>query len=378
MLLWEDALGVCAVAICALGWRFRRRQLQESKSSKSLKLDRGRTLRSQQSMEFLRSSVTESFYTAISQFSLVDLDSLCDEDDTELKRIEELRTLAQAASVVDALPGGARWYESAELLRYVRARPNTEASFNMFKEGLSRRCEQARTWGVDVQKTGSCGAEHESLLSRKGQPGLPAWWTFLQAKFPLDLYGEDENGLPIIYFALGSVDLKGFNREVGLESIQKYVVYLNDYFFDLARSVRQRHTPSGADDTLYPLGGVAIVDMQGLGWDMRERVKLCGAIADGAKNMHPERSRRIFIVRAPKTFSIMWRLIKPLLEGDTADKVTILSANDSLDPLFTELGADYVPTFLGGNCKDVVQPPPPLCKGAFAKHEAESKAAKGL
>lgn len=282
-------------------------------------------------------------------------------DAAELGLVAELRERAQADGLAAGIAGGDRWYEDGELLRYIRARPTVDDALQLLREAMAWRHEHAERWGVDVSETASFGAVHAMHLMQRGDLGPPEWWTFLQAHMPLDVFGEDRDGLPISYFALGSADLQGLVREVGLEALRQYCVYQNDYFFDAARTATKQ---AG----VLLLGGIVIIDMDGLTWmDAKTKVQLCSAMVEQARHLHPERQRRCFVVRAPRCFSVIWSLASSILDPRTVAKITILSASDSPQPMIDELGANNVPDFLGGTCTSVAKRPLKLSKGAFNK-----------
>lgn len=52
-----------------------------------------------------------------------------------------------------------------------------------------------------------------------------------------------------------------------------------------------------------------------------------------ANQHYPERSYAIFIVNAPMFFSLLWRIVKPLVHENTQKKVRILSRADTLKGL---------------------------------------------
>lgn len=283
----------------------------------------------------------------------------------EMTKVQELRALLLAEggpSAAEGIEGGARWLEDCELLRYVRARKTLGESQKLFREAMTWRLKLEPTWGSTISE-GSYGAANSDYLAGTTQP--PAWWTFLKAHLPQAFCGNDKNGLPVFYSAVGHADLQGCEREVGLENLQKYCVMHNDSFLDLARAASSR---SGG-----PVfhGGVVIVDLQGLSWRHMQEARTFNKLAEVVKVLHPERQRRCYIVRAPRAFTMVWRLVRPIIDPRTAARMTILGARDSTKPLLEELGPESVPAFLGGTgalpppCEDLV----PV--GAFKKHQEE-------
>eukprot|EP01126_Amoeba_proteus_P057763 TRINITY_DN7380_c0_g1_i1.p1 TRINITY_DN7380_c0_g1~~TRINITY_DN7380_c0_g1_i1.p1 ORF type:complete len:201 (-),score=51.81 TRINITY_DN7380_c0_g1_i1:208-810(-) len=65
------------------------------------------------------------------------------------------------------------------------------------------------------------------------------------------------------------------------------------------------------------------------------------------KENYPESVRRLYIVNTPGLFSIMWKVITPILDPSTLKKTRILG-NDFLEILQQEIDLEYIPANLGG------------------------------
>jgi len=77
-------------------------------------------------------------------------------------------------------------------------------------------------------------------------------------------------------------------------------------------------------------------------------VRIFQRVSAALKVLHPERQRKTFIVRAPRVFSLVWKLIKPMLDARIISKINILGVNDDLQPLIDELGTANLPSLFGG------------------------------
>merc|ERR1712167_323017 len=107
----------------------------------------------------------------------------------------------------------------------------------------------------------------------------------------------------------------------------------NDYFLDAARAATQRRAAADEHCGCVLHGGIVIVDLHGLSWRHIGEATIFKQIAAEAKFLAPERQRRCFIIRAPQAFAVCWRLVSPIIDPRTADRITILSDGDSLQPL---------------------------------------------
>lgn len=70
----------------------------------------------------------------------------------------------------------------------------------------------------------------------------------------------------------------------------------------------------------------------------------------GIANAHyPERSYVIFIVNAPMFFSMLWRIVRPMVDENTQKKIRILSKSETLKGLQEHIDLDQIPDYYGGN-----------------------------
>lgn len=96
--------------------------------------------------------------------------------------------------------------------------------------------------------------------------------------------------------------------------------------------------------------GIAVIDignvkMGDLAGDNLSFLKKTIAFA----NQHyPERSHVIFIINAPFFFSMLWRVVKPLVHENTQKKVRILSSKETLSGLQEHISIENIPVFYGG------------------------------
>ena len=119
-------------------------------------------------------------------------------------------------------------------------------------------------------------------------------------------------------------------------------------------------------------GGVFVLDCDGMGRRHLGEIRIFKYCSVALKILHPERQRKTFIVRAPRVFSLVWKLLKPMLDARIISKINILGVHDDLQPLVDELGAENLPSIFGGQY-DLRCPPSNelIPAGAFAKFKEE-------
>jgi len=104
----------------------------------------------------------------------------------------------------------------------------------------------------------------------------------------------------------------------------------------------------------------------------------------GYANAHyPERSYVIYIVNAPVWFSMLWKMIKPMVHPNTQKKVKILSRSETLKGLEEHIAIEDIPEYYGGkrdygghdSCR--WQSPEVVALGEFVKRINEGDQAGG-
>ena len=195
------------------------------------------------------------------------------------------------------------------------------------------------------------------------------------AALPFEIFGADRTGVPVTYIGLGRMDLSGVAREIGLDRLEQKMVMQNDHFIDVARARTLALTSAAGGALTLAHGGVFIIDCDGMGRRHLAEVRIFRHVSAALKVLHPERQRKTFIVRAPRVFSLVWKLIKPMLDARIISKINIIGCSDSLQPLVDELGAANLPTILGG-AYEMRSPPSKelLPPGAFADFKAKHPA----
>ncbi|CAH0516479.1 unnamed protein product [Peronospora belbahrii] len=157
--------------------------------------------------------------------------------------------------------------------------------------------------------------------------------------YPQFFHGRTRDGLPVYYERPGKIDLPALKREgLSIDDLLRHYMYITEYLWrvvepnDEARSV-----------TVLDMSGIGMYD---LGGEVLDFIKRASAFT-GAH--YPERSAHIFIVNIPGWFSMAWRMVKPLIDPVTRQKVHMLKGSAILKKLETLIDQDNIPFDFGGN-----------------------------
>lgn len=106
-----------------------------------------------------------------------------------------------------------------------------------------------------------------------------------------------------------------------------------------------------AERGVYP-GTVIVQDCQGLGWKhlYRPAIGVLQKLFKVDQDNYPESLRKMYVVNAPKLFTVVYAMIKPLVDPRTLQKVVVLGSSYK-DELLKVMDEDQIPKALGGTCK---------------------------
>ena len=161
---------------------------------------------------------------------------------------EELEAAGELRAELGEQP--ARWLETGELLRFVRARKTLKERASLFREAMAWRRDHG-DWIVDEASFG--GAEQRWC---DDPSTAPAWHRWMGTVLPFELFGTCRSGVPITFVGLGRMDLTGIQREIGLDRLEQKMVMQNDAFIDLAR--REGLRRSSPEECVVAHGGVFV------------------------------------------------------------------------------------------------------------------------
>lgn len=103
---------------------------------------------------------------------------------------------------------------------------------------------------------------------------------------------------------------------------------------------------------------IIMFDLKGFRRDMvfsyRAR-QMIGRLIYVAQSQYPERLRKVYMINAPYGFGTAWKLIKVLLDGKTASKVSFISG-DLVEKMEEHVDAETLSITYGGKHEEYVAP----------------------
>eukprot|EP00002_Diphylleia_rotans_P039758 TRINITY_DN929_c0_g1_i3.p1 TRINITY_DN929_c0_g1~~TRINITY_DN929_c0_g1_i3.p1 ORF type:complete len:360 (+),score=74.17 TRINITY_DN929_c0_g1_i3:74-1153(+) len=164
----------------------------------------------------------------------------------------------------------------------------------------------------------------------------------LRQLFPAAFISNDLQGSPVYVECLGRLDPKGLLKKFSRESLVQYHIYLHEKGRQLRREASAR-TGKTIETSIF------ISDVDGLGWQhfYKPGLSVLQEFIHLDEQNYPETMKRLYVIRTPKVFNMIWAIIKPWLDEITLSKVAILGYNYH-DTLVGEIGMQNLPKEYGG------------------------------
>lgn len=210
------------------------------------------------------------------------------------------------------------------LLRYYRARDSLAASAKMMIQSIKWRQE------FDLERA---LREWQEDTSPQAERLRKAW--------PCCVHGVDRHGCPTYYARYGIIDMGALVRDAGFKRVLTLVLseqrQLEEGLLKVARATGT-----------HPVQVTCVADFEGMQWGRAMgSVKPFMALQNILDSHFPERLRVGVVVRAPKLFSGVYKLVEPFLTQDTRAKARIFGpAVAPAAALMEFVPPDQIPQFL--------------------------------
>ena len=228
-----------------------------------------------------------------------------------------------------------RFSDDANLARFIRARNSMKNSEKMWRKHI----EWTKSYGLD-----------ETVAWSKTDP-LPKEIRFLKKWWPMGWIGPDHDGIPVQLCRIGNSDIPGIIRQITKDTFVRAAVSQNVETFRMLREISDEKSEVVTSASM-------IMDLAGLGrrhfWGMKGFL----AMMSTCEPNFPERLGKIFLVRAPWIFPALYKVVRPILNEGTANKIQILgkSKEKYMKVLLRHMPESTIPSYLGGTGDDTLCP----------------------
>ncbi|KAL4515438.1 hypothetical protein Ndes2437B_g06878 [Nannochloris sp. 'desiccata'] len=151
-----------------------------------------------------------------------------------------------------------------------------------------------------------------------------------------------DNTMPVVVEGMGSFKkaLLQLHKDniTPAEMIQQFIFVLEWVLNDLTRD------KAGSFVRIYDLKGISLFDLAD-----KQAIALGQQMMDLLEKYYPERMAKAFVVNTPSFFATAWKMVKPMLDPRTAQKIQVLSSVSHAHSALLELMEDEViPVAYGG------------------------------
>ncbi|GLD96750.1 hypothetical protein PINS_up005433 [Pythium insidiosum] len=222
-----------------------------------------------------------------------------------------------------------------------------------FLEGCNGDVEEARQRYVATMKWRRSEMIDSILL--RPHPHFAA----LKESYTHFTHKKDRQGHVVTYEHLGYMKKMRDDflaRGVTEAEAIRHQVMLQEFLWDV---IDPRPFPDGTQIKIFDIKGISMGDVSG---DVFQYMKAMGmTIAE----YNPERIFQIFLVNPPSWFSLIWKLVAPLINPKTRERVHVLRGQKEIGKALLEfIDEDSLPVEYGGSCR---------CAGGCFTHSPEER-----
>ncbi|KAH8062239.1 hypothetical protein JL722_3152 [Aureococcus anophagefferens] len=180
----------------------------------------------------------------------------------------------------------------------------------------------------------------EALLGPAAKP------VRVKRHYPHYWCGRGRRGELIYVERVGHVDAAGLKRDgVTIDHLVRHYILLHEFTWSVLAPAPDG--PTSYQCVVLDVDGVQLSQCRGIRFDY---VRRCAAIA---KEHYPERCSRMVIANAPQWFSVVWKMVSPLVDPNTKKKIRITRPGlETLAALREVADDDQIPEIYGGKLRD--------------------------
>ncbi|KAH6562926.1 hypothetical protein BASA61_006601 [Batrachochytrium salamandrivorans] len=163
--------------------------------------------------------------------------------------------------------------------------------------------------------------------------------------YPRFYHKTDKLGRPIYIERLGVLDVKK------LFTITTDTRMLKNHVYEYEKLVHYRLLACSLKSARHIEQSCTILDLQGVAISTFSSVyTLVREVSGIAQNYYPEMLGKMYIINAPMLFTVVWNMVKPMLDEVTVKKINILGSSYK-STLLETIDAESLPDFMGGSCQ---------------------------
>jgi hypothetical protein len=171
---------------------------------------------------------------------------------------------------------------------------------------------------------------------------------FIKQHYPHYFHLRGKNGEPCYYEQPAKTNLKALREGgVGLELLLRHYTMITEFQWQFLE-----RSDSSTSIFVIDLEGIKMSDFVGETVDFVKRASILSA------QHYPERAGYVFIVNVPRWFKLIWRVIRPIVDRSTLEKIYILRGRDEiLHNLLQRVPLENIPPEYGGTSMPLGQAP---------------------
>jgi phosphatidylinositol/phosphatidylcholine transfer protein len=182
----------------------------------------------------------------------------------------------------------------------------------------------------------SVGVSADSVLEC-----LPPKSDIVRKLIPHSFYGYDKEGHPLYIERTGEVDVPLLiNLVTDKENLQNHIYGFEHQLRRMRVQTKKLNKPISS--------AVQISDLTGFGVRHAKGLSLLKHFIEIDAANYPETLSKAFVINAPWYYSVMWKIIRPLVDPVTRQKVHVLGSNFK-EVLLQHIDADQLPIEYGGS-----------------------------
>jgi len=176
-------------------------------------------------------------------------------------------------------------------------------------------------------------------------PRLNKNFLLLDEYWPSRYHKHDKDGFAVYYERLGAVDVRGLMNVVPSEELFNMHIYQQEQSRDMKAKMSQENNKSMYFSiVVQDLAGLSMSHIYTPGFDLFKR------ILHFDQSNYPHSLKAYYVINAPKSLTLIYSMIKPLIDPTTRKKVHILGSNYT-DTLLEAIDKENLPAEYGGECK---------------------------